>query len=84
MPIKEFVPCCNDLHDCNCAQIHRKLQEAKDPATWKSGFGAEYFSTEYLEDQFTSAYTACLDQRYENPTPEDLLAAGAKMSTNES
>lgn len=72
MPLKEFVPCCNDLHDCACATIHRKLEEAKNPANWQCGFGAEYFSTEYLEDQFTSAYNACLINKY-----------GVKMSNEE-
>ena len=72
MPLKEFVPCCNDLHDCACATIHRKLEEAKNPANWQCGFGAEYFSTEYLEDQFTVSYNACLVNKY-----------GIKMNTDE-
>jgi len=62
--VKDFIPCCTDLHECACAQYLIKLEEAKDPSSWKYSFGSEYYSTEYMEEAFTLAYNACLVRRF--------------------
>jgi hypothetical protein len=49
--------------DCKCYYLHTQLENAKDPSKWE--FGAEFFSTEFIQDALDMQLDLC--KKIKNP-----------------
>jgi len=58
-----FIPC--DEPTCQCYHLHKQLEDAKDPSKWTQCFGAEFFSTEWLQDALDVQLELC--KKIKNP-----------------
>ena len=58
-----FIPC--DKPTCQCYDLHKQLEDAKDPSKWTRFGGSEFFSTEYIQDALDVQLELC--KKIKNP-----------------